>query len=209
MTRRYTLSEPARARREAQRHTTRQALLEAARSIAAERGVEGISVVEVARRAGVSHSLINAYFDGKAGLIAALVKGSYAALMDRAEVIAAGPGRETERLRAILVDWAEFDLADPDLLKVLHAHGWTWSAAAEAENRADRAAFLAPLAALIRAGQASGGIRPGVALGDALAGVWAIYTMGMREAVFADPVPSAEEAIAAIWGQIAALLLVE
>ena len=64
MTRSYTLSEPARARRAAQKHATRAALLEAARAIAAERGVEAISVVEVARRAGVSHSLINAYFDG-------------------------------------------------------------------------------------------------------------------------------------------------
>lgn len=207
MTRSYTLSEPARARRAAQKHTTRHALLDAARAIAAKRGVEGISVVEVARRAGVSHSLINAYFDGKSGLIAALVKDVYAALVERSEAIAAGPGSAEARLRAVLVDWAEFDLGDPKLLQVLQAHGWTWSAEAEAENRADRAAFLGPVAGIIREGQASGAFRARVALADALAAIWAIYTLGMREAVFADPVPSAEKAIAAIWGQIAALLL--
>jgi AcrR family transcriptional regulator len=206
MTRSYTLSEPARARREAQKQFTRQALLDAARAIAAERGVEAISVVEVSRRAGVSHSLINAYFDGKVGLIAALVKGVYGALLERTEAIAAGPGSEVDRLRAILVDWAAFDLADPKLLRVLQAHGWTWSEAAEAANRADRQAFLAPVGALIRAGQGAGVFRQKVALEDALPAIWAIYTVGMRDAVFATPVPSPEDAVAAIWGQIAAVL---
>lgn len=209
MTRSYTLSEPARARREAQRNSTRQALLDAARAIAAERGIDGISVVEVSSRAGVSHSLINAYFDGKAGLITAMVRDVYAALLERTEAIAAGPGSAEERLRDILTDWAAFDLADPTLLKVLQAHGWSWSAAAEAENRADRQAFLAPVAGLIREGQASGAFRQCVALEDALAAIWAVYTFGMREAVFATPVPSAEQAITAIWGQITALLMAD
>jgi AcrR family transcriptional regulator len=207
MTRSYTLSEPARARRDAQRQSTRQALLTAARSIAAARGVEAISVVEVARRAGVSHSLINAYFDGKAGLIAALVKEGYSVLLARTEAIAAGPGDAAVRLRAVLEDWARFDLADPRLLKVLQAHGWTWSAAAEAENRAERGAFLAPVLRLIEEGQATAEFRPRIPLSDAVAGLWAIYTVGMREAAFADPVPAPEAAVAGIWGQIAALLM--
>lgn len=206
MTRSYTLSEPARARRAAQRHATRAALLDAARAIAAEGGVEAISVVEVARRAGVSHSLINAYFDGKSGLIAALVKDGHAALLARTEAVAAGPGSPEARLRAILEDWAASDLGDPGLLRVLQAHGWTWSAEAEAEHRADRAAFLAPLAAVIRAGQANAAFKANVALEDALAAIRAIYTLGMREAVFAPSLPPPDAAIAAIWGQIEAVL---
>lgn len=206
MTRSYTLSEPARARRAAQKQSTRAALLEAARAIAAEGGVEAISVVEVARRAGVSHSLINAYFDGKAGLIAALVKDAHAALLARTEAAAAGPGSPEARLRAILVDWAATDLGDPKLLRVLQAHGWTWSPEAEAESRADRAAFLAPLAEVIRAGQVTGAFTANVALADALAAIWAIYTLGMREAVFAPALPPPDAAIAAIWGQVAAVL---
>lgn len=207
MTRSYTLSEQARARRDAQRQSTRQALLAAARSIAASRGLEAISVVEVARRAGVSHSLINAYFDGKAGLIAALVKEGYSVLLDRTEEVAAGPGDAVERLRRVLENWARFDLADPRLLKVLQAHGWTWSSAAEAENRADRGAFLAPVARLIEEGQAAGIIRSQLTQSDALAGLWAIYTVGMREAVFADPIPTPEAAVDMLWGPLAALLL--
>jgi hypothetical protein len=105
------------------------------------------------------------------------------------------------------MDWAAFDLADPKLLKVLQAHGWSWSAAAEAENRSARQAFLAPVERLIREGQATGLFRRHVAVGDALAAIWAIYTFGMREAVFADVVPGAQDAIAAIWGQIEAVLV--
>ncbi len=209
MTRSYTLSEPARARRDAQRHQTRQALLDAARAIAGERGVDGISVVEVARRAGVSHSLINAYFDGKAGLIAALLKDSYAVLLARTEAMANAPGDAAERLRAVLEDWARVDLADPKLLKVLQAHRWTWSDTAEAQNRAERAAFLAPLGRVVQEGQDTGLFRPQVPLADALGAIWAIYAIGIRDAVFADPLPGAEAAVAAFWGQIAAVLMAQ
>ncbi|ESW60548.1 MAG: TetR family transcriptional regulator [Rhodobacter sp. CACIA14H1] len=208
MPRSYTLSDDARAGREARKQATRRALMDAARTLAAERGVEGVSVVEVGRRAGVSHSLINAYFDGKAGLIAAVVKEFNAPQVLSTISIADGAGSAEDRLRGILLGWARFDLADVQLLRVLQAHSWNWSAAAEAENREDRQALLAPLGRVVQSGQAEGRFRPELALEDALPAIWAIYTMGMRDAVFDDPVRSPEQAVAAIWGQIAALLSV-
>lgn len=206
MPRSYTLSDKARAEREAQKQATRRALLDAARALLAERGVDGLSVVEVGRRAGVSHSLINAYFDGKAGLIAALVKDFNAPQVARSREIAEGPGEAEMRLRGILLAWAEFDLADPGLMRVLQAHSWDWSDAAETENRQDRAAGLEPLGWVIRDGQEQGLFRTDVVLGDMLAALWAIYTNGLREAVYARPMLSPEEAITTIWGQIAAVL---
>jgi hypothetical protein len=107
---------------------------------------------------------------------------------------------------AILLAWAVFDLADPALLRTLQAHSWDWSDAAEEENRADRKQGLEPVGLVIREGQASGAFRDDLALDDQLAAIWAIYTNGMREAVFARPMQSPEEAIATIWGQIAAVL---
>lgn len=208
MPRSYTLSDKARAEREAQKQTTRRALLDAARTLVAERGVDGLSVVEVGRRAGVSHSLINAYFDGKAGLITALVRDFNAPQLARSTEIAAGPGAAEERLRAILLTWAVYDLADPALLRTLQAHSWDWSDAAEGENRADRQQGLEPVGRVIRDGQTSGAFRSDVALADVLAAIWAIYTNGMREAVFARPMLSPEEALAAIWGQVMAVLTV-
>ena len=206
MPRSYTLSDNARAGRDARKQATRRALMDAARAIAAERGIDAVSVVEVGRRAGVSHSLINAYFDGKAGLIAAVVKDFNAPQVVRSAEIADGAGPALDRLRAILTDWAAFDLADPQLLRVLQAHSWNWSDTAEQENRQDRAAVLAPVGRVVRSGQAEGVFRPELDLADVLPAIWAIYTLGMRDAVYAEPVRSPEDAIAAIWGQIAALL---
>ncbi|PLL11762.1 hypothetical protein C0V75_12670 [Tabrizicola sp. TH137] len=206
MPRSYTLSDKARAEREAQKQSTRRALLDAARELVSERGVEGVSVVEVGRRAGVSHSLINAYFDGKAGLIAALVKEWNAPQVMRSREIAEGPGPAELRLRAILLAWAEFDLADPTLMRMLQAHSWDWSDAAEAENRRDRQAGLESVGRVIADGQAAGRFRQHPVADDLLAAIWAIYTNGLREAVYARPMRTAEEAVAGIWGQIEALL---
>ena len=152
MPRSYTLSDKARADRLAQKEATRRALLDAARALVAERGVEGVSVVEVGRRAGVSHSLINAYFDGKSGLMSALVKDFNEPQLIRSREIASGPGTPEARVRDILLAWATFDLADPALLRVLQAHSWDWSDTAEAENRVDRQRGLEPLGHLIQEG---------------------------------------------------------
>lgn len=206
MPRSYTLSDKARADRQAQKQATRRALLDAARALVAERGVDGVSVVEVGRRAGVSHSLINAYFDGKSGLMTALVKDFNEPQLLRSREIAAGPGSPEARIKDILLAWATFDLADPALLRVLQAHSWDWSDTAEAENRADRQRGLEPLAQLIREGQAAGQFRQDLALTDSLAAIWAIYTNGMREAVFARPIPLPDQAVTAIWAQVCAVL---
>lgn len=206
MPRSYTLSDKARADRLAQKQATRRALLDAARALVAERGVDGVSVVEVGRRAGVSHSLINAYFDGKSGLMSALVKDFNEPQLTRSRDIASGPGTPEARVRGILLAWATFDLADPALLRVLQAHSWDWSDAAEAENRLDRQRGLAPLGQLIQEGQGLRQFRRDLALADGLAAIWAIYTNGMREAVFARPIPTPDQAITAIWGQVLAVL---
>lgn len=208
MARSYTFSDSARAGREAKRQATKEALLEAARLLAGRRGIGGLSVTEVARLAGVSHSLINTYFHGKAGLISELVKERNIRRMAESAAIAAGPGDAAARLRAILEGWARFDLSDPALLRVLRAYSWEWSDLAEAEHRRDRAALMAPVAQVLADGRAAGRFRADVAEGDALSAIWAVYTVGIRAAVFSAPIPEPEKAIAALWGQIAAMVLV-
>ena len=207
MARSYTLSEDARAGREARKTATKEALLEAARLLAGRRGIGGLSVTEVARLAGVSHSLINTYFHGKAGLIAELVKERNLRRMAESSAIAAGEGKAADRLRGILESWARFDLADPALLRVLRAYSWEWSDLAEAGHLRDRAELMVPVARVLADGRGEGAFRSDVADPDALAAIWAIYTIGMRSAVFSAPIPTPEKAIAAIWGQIAAIVI--
>lgn len=208
MARSYSFSAAALAGRAARRQATRQALVEAARSLAARRGIASLSVTEVARQAGVSHSLINSYFGGKAGLIAELMRERGQRRVAEGAATAAGPGSVEARLRAVLVGWAAFDLADPALFRVLQAHGWEWSDRAEAAHRREQEALMAPLARLWAEGRAAGRFRSDMAEADVLAAIWAIYGAGMRAAVFAAPIPQPEQAIAAIWGQIAAIVMV-
>ena len=51
----------------------REALLQAARELLAERGMPRVTLREVAERAGVQPALVNYYFGGKAGLLRAVV----------------------------------------------------------------------------------------------------------------------------------------
>lgn len=65
-------TEPAKRRRD--REGSTRALLEAALQVFAERGFDGATTREVAKRAGVSEALIQRYFDGKTGLLIAIME---------------------------------------------------------------------------------------------------------------------------------------
>ncbi len=65
-------TEPAKRRRD--REASARALLEAAIQVFAERGFDGATTREVAKRAGVSEALIQRYFEGKTGLLIAIME---------------------------------------------------------------------------------------------------------------------------------------
>jgi AcrR family transcriptional regulator len=204
MVRIYALSDDARAGRDAQRRATRKALLLAAKSLFAEKGFDRTSVTEIGKRAGVSHTLINAYFGGKAGLLAAVVSGTNAVQLQKAQDILTMPGDPVDRLHEILEVCAEFDLEDRRLLSVLHATSWTWDMEAEIANRQERALFTDALAGLIEQGRQTGRLPNTVASAEVAEALFAIYTWGMRRALFEKMTP--QDAIAALWPQVVAVL---
>lgn len=57
-----------------------RALEEAAIAIVAERGVEGLTLLEAARRVGVSHAAVYRHFADKAALLLAVAQGAFARL---------------------------------------------------------------------------------------------------------------------------------
>ena len=59
--------------RDRQRQETERRLLAAARKLFWDYGYQNTAVTEIAKAAGVTHALINAYFNSKAGLLYALV----------------------------------------------------------------------------------------------------------------------------------------
>jgi AcrR family transcriptional regulator len=204
MSRTYTLTEQGRALRSAQKDRSRRALIEAARALFGERGFDGVSVTDIGRRAGVSHTLINTYFGGKAGLLCALVEAANAPQLDQTAAVAGEGGPAVPRLRRILGIWAEGDLEDPRVLQVLQAHSWLWSDEDEARNRVSRQAFKAHVARVIDEGRAGGELPPGAPSREISTALFAIYTWGMREAIFSRLGPG--EAVARLWPQICALI---
>lgn len=202
MARGYALSDEARAGRVAQKQATRDALLNAARKLFADKGYDSTTVTEIGRVAGVSHTLINTYFGGKAGLLAAVVTGTNAPQASQTLEILAKADHPILRLREVLECWAQSDLADRRLLTVLHATSWDWGAEAEAANRLELAQFTKALETLIVEARAAGMATGHIAPADVAEALMAIYTWGMRRALYDALQP--KEAIAALWPQVVA-----
>ncbi len=166
------------------REETRARLLAVAKALFSEHGYDDVSVTEIGREAGVSHSMINVYFGGKPGLLYEIVRESNAPQYDATVRIAEGPGTARERLIALLRAWAEGDGENPRLLAIMHSYSWVWPDETEADNRAVREKFRDVLTDLIAEGQAAGEFRPGIDPAQAASAVWAIYTWGLRPFVF-------------------------
>jgi TetR/AcrR family transcriptional regulator, repressor for neighboring sulfatase len=80
---------------------TRQAILAAARELFAAHGVDGVSVRQVAAKAGVNHALVHRYFGAKDDMVAAilLAEGKRMSALGRPE---ADAGTSLAALREVL-----------------------------------------------------------------------------------------------------------
>jgi AcrR family transcriptional regulator len=76
---------------------TRKRILAAARDLFARRGVDSVSVREIAAAAGVNHALVHRYFGAKKDIVAEILKGEAAAMGAMA-----GPEADTATPRAAL-----------------------------------------------------------------------------------------------------------
>ena len=169
--------------RDARRAATKARLLEAARRRFSEQGYDNTSVTESARDAGVTHAMINAYFEGKAGLLYALVTELNSAQIAKSAQAEARPGDTLARLTCQIQIWMEYDLRDPRLLAVLLAFSWQWSQETEARNRAELDAALEPARRILRRGIAEGELRPDLDVDRFVEVFYASYLWSVRPAV--------------------------
>ncbi|MDP5307476.1 TetR/AcrR family transcriptional regulator [Paracoccus spongiarum] len=204
MPRPYKLTEDGRAARAARSTETREALMAAAHALFGQHGYDGVSVTEIARKAGVSASLINTYFEGKAGLAYALVESLNDAQEAASRAIVEGGGPPLRRLRDMLLVWARGDLSDPRILQVVQGYSWQWSDETETRNRATRAIFKGLVADLVAEAQHSGEIAATLAPARLADAIFGLYTWRTRDAVFSRRAP--EEALDLLWPQIESLL---
>lgn len=121
----------------------RQALLAAAVATLDEVGADGLSLREVARRAGVSHAAPAHHFAGKAGLLTAVAAEGFGILVSYlASAQPGGAGQPADQLAALGRAYAQFAEENPGRFEVMFRPGLL-HAGDPAFQRAGDAAFQA------------------------------------------------------------------
>lgn len=137
----------------------RQALLDAAMGLVRERGIDGLTLRGVARRAGVSHTAPYHHFADKGALVSALAEESFARFTETfRETAARTEGGHLDRIRAIGAAYVRFAFEDPERFKLM----WRPELRSVGDDSAVDVAGLASYQVLIdevAAGQSAGEIR--------------------------------------------------
>jgi AcrR family transcriptional regulator len=164
----------------------RTALLEQAERTVRERGVQDLSLRELAREIGVSHGAPRRHFPDRQALLDALAETGFARLGAELRRAADGAGGDFEaRLRATAAAYVRFATDDAALLELMFAgkHRVESGALHEAADRA-----FSVLLELIQQGQAEGALEPGeperigLVLFATVQGIAALVTGGMVQA---------------------------
>ena len=105
----------------ARQHETplRSAILEAARGLLVRNGLKAFSLREVARSVGRSATAIYLHFDGKDGLVHALLEEGFDDLSVAMNAAAAGQDDPRRRLEALCRAYVEFGLAAPEYYELM------------------------------------------------------------------------------------------
>jgi AcrR family transcriptional regulator len=98
--------------------SARERLLDAGRQLLSERGSSGVTVREIAQRAGVHPALLHYYFETKSGLFAALVERVHERLSAALSALAPG-GSASERLDQWVRTCANVVAEDPYVCRLL------------------------------------------------------------------------------------------
>jgi AcrR family transcriptional regulator len=164
----------------------REALLAEAERTVRERGVQELSLRELARDIGVSHGAPRRHFPDRQALLEALAESGFARLGAELRAAVDGAGEDfEERLRAIAAAYVRFATRDAALLELMFANKHREPAGAlhEAAERS-----FAVMLDLIEQGQQEGALergepeRVGLVLFATIQGIAALVTGGIVEA---------------------------
>lgn len=137
----------------------RAALLESAVALIREAGAEGLTLREVARRAGVSHTAPYRHFRDKEDLTAGIAEEGFATLARDMERAASAKGTPRQRLLLGGRAYVAFALKRPEHFKVMFSTNLDPKHHPDARKAADAA--FGGLVALVAACQEAGQIRRG------------------------------------------------
>jgi AcrR family transcriptional regulator len=161
----------------------RAALLAQAERTVRERGVQALSLRELAREVGVSHGAPRRHFPDRQALLDALAEAGFARLGAELRGAAEGAGEDfPARLRATATAYVRFATRDAALLELMFA-GKHQESSTHLDEAAHRAFSI--LLELIEQGQAEGVLeggdpeRVGLVLFATVQGIAALVTGGM------------------------------
>lgn len=161
----------------------RSALLVAAERVVRERGVQDLSLRELAREVGVSHGAPRRHFPDRQALLDALAESGFERLGAELRAAADGAGDKFQpRLEATAAAYIRFATTDPALLDLMFAskHRDTEPSLHDSMERA-----FSVMMDLILRGQAIGRLQPGdpervgLVLFSTIQGIAALLTAGM------------------------------
>jgi AcrR family transcriptional regulator len=164
----------------------RSALLEQAERTVRERGVQELSLRELARDVGVSHGAPRRHFPDRQALLDALAEAGFARLGAELRSAVDGAGEDFEaRLRATGTAYVRFATRDPALLELMFA-GKHREGAGALQEAAERT--FSVMLELIQQGQDDGALergepeRVGLVLLATIQGIASLITGGMVQA---------------------------
>jgi AcrR family transcriptional regulator len=96
---------------------TRARILDSARAVLADQGLERFTTRRVAERAGVSHGMVHYHFDDKRDLMLALAVQARRDWVEPLEELVDGPGSALQRMRAV-ISWT----AEPATREAANVH---------------------------------------------------------------------------------------
>jgi AcrR family transcriptional regulator len=163
----------------------RAALLAQAEQTLRERGLDGLSLRDLARQTGVSHGAPRRHFADRQALLEALAETGFGRLGAQLRAAAEEAGEDYEaRLRAVGLAYVRFAISDAALLELMFA-GKEREQAGVLHEASDRA--FSVILELIAEGQANSALEPGeperigLLLFATMQGIAALVTVGIVE----------------------------
>jgi len=153
----------------------RRALLDSGLALLAEKGPDGFTLREVARRAGVSHAAPYHHFPDKGALVRAIVAESFdllgSALADAAWSAGDNP---LDQIRAMGLAYVEFALDHPERYRLMFRSELSRSGDSELPTAADAAGgtAFATLMSAVQDAADRGQLRAGTDAGGAAVAAW-------------------------------------
>jgi AcrR family transcriptional regulator len=175
----------------------RQALIDAAEAVIAERGVDGFSLRETARRAGVSPAAPGHHFKDARGLLTAVAATAFRAFGDALAAADSGVDR-TSRIRSQGIAYVRFALSQPARFDILWRKSLIDDSDPDYVAAADRAFLILDRAVRGEQPSANGPTDP--ALAPSIA-AWSIvhgFARLARDGVFGTGTEAAERAVEAL-----------